>query len=296
MQSEYENKLQDNAKLKKVNADLNKIAQDTVAFYEITQEICKSLDENKIFNIFKERINRYLEISDCRFLNVKADLAPYQDDTIIPLRIDKNDIGYLIARGVREEDKEKFHILSQQFLLGIKRALLYKEVQELAIMDGLTAVFSRKYFLDRLDEELKRSEKFKLNFSFLMADIDHFKRYNDHYGHLVGDAILREISKAIKENIRQIDFVGRYGGEEITIILAETGKEEARYAAERIRQAIESKPIKAYDENLKVTASIGIASFPDDAKDIQALIDRADEAMYKAKEAGRNRVYVYGNT
>jgi diguanylate cyclase (GGDEF)-like protein len=126
-----------------------------------------------------------------------------------------------------------------------------------------------------------------------MTDIDYFKIYNDRYGHLVGDAILKEVSASIKENVRQIDIVGRYGGEEFCIILAETGKEEAMQAAQRIRGAIEGKLIRVYDEYIKVTVSIGASIFPEHAKDADKLIDCADQALYKAKQAGRNRVTIY---
>jgi len=162
----------------------------------------------------------------------------------------------------------------------------------LAITDSLTGVSSRRYLMERFSEEIERSRKFKYNFSFLMVDIDHFKDYNDRYGHLVGDAILREVSKSIKENIRQIDLVGRYGGEEFSVILTETDKEGARLAAERIRQAIENKHIRIYDEDLRVTISIGVSIFPDDAYEARQLIEKADQALYQAKQAGRNRVWI----
>ncbi|MDD2688563.1 MAG: GGDEF domain-containing protein, partial [Candidatus Omnitrophica bacterium] len=171
-----------------------------------------------------------------------------------------------------------------------------QRVQELTITDGLTQVFNRRHFLDRCNEELERSKKLRYCFSFLIVDLDYFKKYNDHYGHLVGDVILREVTKEIKENIRQVDFMGRYGGEELSIVLTETDKEKAGFAAERIRQAIESKSIRAYDEDLKITVSIGLATFPDDSPDIQGLIERGDEALYIAKEAGRNQVRVFNPT
>ncbi|MGA2775549.1 MAG: GGDEF domain-containing protein [Candidatus Omnitrophota bacterium] len=156
--------------------------------------------------------------------------------------------------------------------------------------DGLTQIFSRRYFMDRFEEELKRSKRFKLELSFLMIDIDRFKEYNDRYGHLVGDAILREVSRSIKDNIRQVDFMGRYGGEELSIVLTDTDKEQARIAAERIRAAVDSESIHVYDENLRATVSIGISSFPDDALEVKSIIDKADKALYSAKQQGRNRV------
>ena len=293
LESEYDRLTQENIRLKNDNSNLEKAAEETIALYDITKDICKTLDEDKVFGIFRERINRYIEIGDCGFLKEDADLSQYKNYTVLPLVINKAATGYLVAGGIGEKDKEKFHILAQQFLIGIRRAILYQKVQELTITDSLTQVFNRRYFLERFNEEFGRSMKFKYNLSFLIVDIDHFKNINDNYGHLVGDAILREITKTIKENIRQIDFMGRYGGEELSAILTETDKGPARLAAERIRQAIESRRFAVYDENLKVTISIGISTFPDDANDTAQLIDKADKALYKAKLEGRNRVCVY---
>jgi diguanylate cyclase (GGDEF)-like protein len=210
--------------------------------------------------------------------------------------IDRRIAGYLLVSGIDEHDRDKFGILAQEFMLGIKRAILYQRVQEMAITDSLTGVFSRRYLMERFNEEVERSKKFNYNFSFLMVDIDHFKGYNDRYGHLVGDAILKEVARAIKENIRQIDLVGRYGGEEFSVILTETDRGGAEFAAERIRQAIEQKNIRVYDETLQATISIGIAIFPDNATDPGELIEKADQALYQAKQAGRNRVCVYTRT
>ncbi|MCX5706909.1 MAG: GGDEF domain-containing protein [Candidatus Omnitrophica bacterium] len=291
--SEFEALSSGYSTIKADNLKLGKEISETIALYEITKDICKSLDEEKIFAIFKERIKSYIKTGDCRFLNKDADLALYKDYTVLPLVIGDERIGYLIASDISQNSKDKFQILGQQFLIGIKRALLYKKIQELAIMDGLTQVFSRRHFLERFQEELTRSRKFKHNLSFLMVDIDRFKDFNDKYGHLVGDAILRETAKEIKEAVRQIDFVGRYGGEELSIVLAETNKEQAHFAAERIRKCIESKNIKVYDEELHVTISIGFATFPDDNTDSSMLIEAADKALYLAKQTGRNKACAY---
>lgn len=280
----------ENKKLKAENSLLEKTTQETIELYDITKQICKSLDDSEVFHNFSEQLNRCIEIGECKFVKHETDLSLNAKSEVLPLKLDRQTIGYLVAVDVRKEDKEKFHILSQQFLLGIKRALLYQKVQELAIIDSLTGVFSRRYLMQRFNEELERSKKFKYKFSFLMLDIDHFKAYNDRYGHLVGDAILKEVSKNLKENMRQIDLAGRYGGEEFSLILSETNKDGAGLAAERLRQAVENKRIKIYDEDLQVTVSIGIAIFPDDGIDIPALIEKADGALYQAKQSGRNRV------
>jgi len=273
------------------NSLLNKRFEDTLALYELTKDICKSLDEEKVFAIFNKNLKKHIGIGDCRYIKDSADLIKYKNYMILPLNLEANQAaGYLAVDRILETDKEKFGILTQQLLIGLKRALLYRKVQDLTITDVLTSVYCRRYFLERFSEELKRSKKNKLNLTFLMIDIDNFKQFNDRYGHLVGDAILRQVAKTITLAVRQIDFIGRYGGEEISVVLAETTKDQASFAAERIRQAIMQEVIKVYDEELKVTVSIGVSTFPDNALTMQDLIEMADQALYLAKETGKNKV------
>lgn len=273
------------------NKQLDKKFADTLALYELTKDICNSLEEEKVFAIFSKSLKKYISFGDCRYIKEAGDLAKYKDYIILPLNIEENQIiGYLAVDRIAEADKEKFGILAQQLLIGLRRALLYEKVQSMTITDSLTGVYCRRYFLERFSEELKRSKKNKLHLTFLMIDIDNFKQFNDRYGHLVGDAILRQVSKIITEAVRQIDFIGRYGGEELSIVLAETDREQANFAAERIRQAIAAATNRIYDEELKVTVSIGVSTFPDHAQSIQDLIDLADQALYLAKETGKNKV------
>ena len=292
--AEYEKLLRDNKKFKTGNHSLQNSLDSIIALYDITKEICKSLDVDKVFTYFKEGLNKHISVKDCKLLKGESGLPGYEGYTLFPLKIQDELIGNLAVEGLKEEDKERFYILSQQFLLGIKRAILYEGVQALSIIDTLTNVFNRRYYLERFKEELERSIKFNYVFSCLMVDIDYFKSFNDRYGHIVGDAILRELSKTIQENIRQIDLLGRFGGEEFSIILSETDKDAAQFAAQRIRLAIQDKRIRVYDEELKITVSIGISTFPYDGKDTETLIDRADSALYQAKQAGKNRVCTFG--
>jgi len=292
LKGEHARLLSVNTKIKEENFILYNTLEQTIALYDISKQICKTLEEDAVFNYFKEEIDKYVDIASCKFIKGNIDTSQYHDQAILNLEIDKNLIGHLITGGIKPNELEKFQILAQQFLLGIKRAILYNQVQELSVTDTLTGAFSRRHYLERFGEELERSNKFKYQFSCLMIDIDHFKDYNDRYGHLVGDAVLKEVSGRIKESIRQIDLMGRYGGEEFSIVLTETGKDDARYVAERIRRAIEENCIKVYDEDLKVTISIGISGFPADGQDTRYLIEKADQALYKAKESGRNRVCV----
>ena len=149
----------------------------------------------------------------------------------------------------------------EQLALEAKKVSLYERVQTLAITDGLTNIYVRRHFLERLNEEVARSRRHHLKLSVLMIDIDHFKQCNDTYGHLVGDIILRDIVRIMKEQVRQIDLVGRYGGEEFVIALPDTNKASAGGIAERLRQSIEKHEFKAYDETITTTVSIGLATY-----------------------------------
>jgi diguanylate cyclase (GGDEF)-like protein len=144
--------------------------------------------------------------------------------------------------------------------------------------------------MTRLNEEVDRARRLGLTFSVGMVDIDHFKECNDKYGHLVGDAVLKKISERLKNSVREVDMIARYGGEEFCIVLPETEKELATTVAERLRKSVESKHIKAFDEKVKMTVSVGISTFPQDGENAATLIDKADTALYKAKRKGRNSV------
>ncbi|MDD5005516.1 MAG: GGDEF domain-containing protein [Candidatus Omnitrophica bacterium] len=261
--------------------------------YEITKEICEFLEEDKIFLSFKNGLSKFITFQECDYLvsiDSQKDLSAFE---VIPLVSESESCGYLAIRGFNEKDRPVLDILVAQFITGIKRARLYQRVQELAITDSLTKVFTRKYSLDRFEEELKRSKELNLSLSYLMMDVDNFKYFNDKYGHLVGDVIVKTIAEIIKLNCREIDLIGRFGGEEFIAILPMTSKDGALFAAERIRKSIESTPIKAFDESLKVTVSIGVSSFPQDAKTSQELIEKADRALYHSKRTGKNKVSAY---
>lgn len=170
---------------------------------------------------------------------------------------------------------------------------LQRLAEELAIKDGLTGLFNYRYFWQRLEEEILRARRFHHPVSLIIADIDYFKLYNDLHGHLLGDALLRGVAEVLQGNVRTIDVVARYGGEEFVIILVQTGKEEALNVAEKLRKAVEEKtfPFQESQPGGNLTMSFGVATFPMDAKDPDGLIKRADDALYRAKEEGKNRVF-----
>ena len=273
-------------------------ALEIFTLYEITKEITKSLNETEAFTIFKKKLREHVSFKECQFLdsisNEVKDLRKKDDYFVFTLQSKRMKIGYLAVEGVTKGDKEKVMILGHQFALALRRVRLYQEIEKIAITDSLTEVHTRRHTIERFREELKRSKARNIKMSFLMIDVDHFKKFNDQYGHITGDQILREIGILIGDNVREIDIAGRYGGEEFCVILPDTDRQGAHYAAERIRQAAEKASIKAYDTTVKVTVSVGTSTFPDDGKKMDELIDKADWALYRSKKYGRNTVRSFG--
>lgn len=215
---------------------------------------------------------------------------------IIPIFTLRKLLGALLVerkgRKWREEDIESLLFLARYTSIALENAELYQRLENLAIVDELTGVYNRRYFEDSLDREIKRALRYSHPLSLLMADIDFFKIYNDRNGHLAGDKVLQQVARVFKLNLRETDIISRYGGEEFTIILTETPKKEALTKAEEIRGKVEKEifPGERSQPQGSLTLSIGVASFPEDAKNKEELVKKADQALYKAKQEGRNRV------
>lgn len=162
---------------------------------------------------------------------------------------------------------------------------------KLATIDGLTELYNHRYFQETLQNQIELSKRYNQPFSLIIVDIDFFKKFNDTYGHQAGDAVLKQVAQTLKKNSRTSDYVCRYGGEEMSIILPNTSAEEAVMSANRIHQAVQEKDfqLNATDTG-KVTISVGVATFPDNAQTGQELIEFADKGLYYAKEHGRNQV------
>jgi diguanylate cyclase (GGDEF)-like protein len=165
-----------------------------------------------------------------------------------------------------------------------------KKLKQMAVTDGLTGLHNYRAFRNQLHMECSRANRFELPFSLLMLDIDHFKKYNDFFGHPSGDKVLRKFARLLHENIREVDFLARYGGEEFVLILPGTEKNSAVLASEKLRKLVEAYPFS--NENkaraYRITMSVGIASYPLDTRDEEELIQLSDKALYKAKKNGRN--------
>jgi two-component system cell cycle response regulator len=174
--------------------------------------------------------------------------------------------------------------------MAIKNARVFSEARDRANTDGLTRLATHRHFQDTFDAELRRAERYGDFLSVVITDIDHFKKFNDTYGHQIGDLVLRETAAVFRAAVRDMDLVARYGGEEFACILPNTNKAGAVKLAERLRQAVEARQYQTERGVLRVAISLGVATFPVDAKEKVQLIKLADGALYQAKESGRNRV------
>ena len=165
------------------------------------------------------------------------------------------------------------------------------KLRKLAVTDGLTGLYNYRAFRRQLHMEIQRSKRFNLPVSLLMMDIDHFKVYNDRFGHLNGDRVLKRFAQILHENIREVDCLARYGGEEFALILPGTDKKSAKIVAEKVRRLVERSPFPMEKKlpKKRVTISVGVASYPEDTRDEEEFIRLSDTAMYRAKKSGRNR-------
>jgi diguanylate cyclase (GGDEF)-like protein/PAS domain S-box-containing protein len=190
-----------------------------------------------------------------------------------------------------DEDKIRLvETIASQASAAIENARLFEKMEKLAITDGLTGLFNHRYFSEIAEKELTRAIRYRKPLALIMIDLDHFKKVNDQFGHLMGDQILQLIARNCAKILRKIDIISRYGGEEFSVLLPETDLKDAMAAAERLREAIASSQVVTSEGVVKITGSLGVATLGMCPPDIKQLIDCADKALYEAKNAGRNQV------
>ena len=192
-----------------------------------------------------------------------------------------------------ENDIQLFSILLNLSSLSIRNALLYQKVRRLANQDGLTKLFTKRYFENYMKVELARSRRHNKKFSLIMSDIDHFKNFNDEHGHQAGDYVLQQTAAIFQKTVRFTDLVCRYGGEEFIIVLPETDLDGAYIVAEKIRKKVEESSYTFDGKKLNVRVSLGISTYPDHGKDITTLVKLCDNCLYHAKKTGRNKTVKY---
>ncbi|NMO21827.1 GGDEF domain-containing protein [Pyxidicoccus fallax] len=173
---------------------------------------------------------------------------------------------------------------------GNIEAAYHDEIYRLTTMDGLTQIYNRRYFDEQLDREISRSRRYERVLSLVLLDIDHFKQVNDTYGHLAGDSVLKQLASTVRTKIRREDVFARYGGEEFAILLPEVSLGGTRQLAEKVRRLVEKQRFEFDKQSIPVTVSVGIATLEPQHREPGDLIRAADEKLYEAKSAGRNRV------
>jgi len=235
----------------------------------------------------------------------QADKSIIQADGIasliaIPLIAERTTIGILyvddfVPRDFSTKDESILTLLSTQAAIAIEKMQLFEKVKKLAITDGLTGLYNHRYFIKQLRKEVKRAKRYTHQLSVLIIDIDHFKHYNDTNGHLQGNEAIKQVTRLMENATRTMDILSRYGGEEFAVILPETSKQRALKTAIRVCQSVETAKVIGEEKQplKKLTISIGVATYPEDATRGSALIECADQALYHAKHEGRNRVVTY---
>jgi|GEM_PF-879101 len=238
----------------------------------------------------RENRYRFVKEEKTELMPAEVMVAPLVDDkgnTVAVIGLETNTSGTFQKRSI-----VLLKTIMANASSALTRAQMYTRLERQAIMDGLTKIPNHRHFQDTLDKTLVKCAQAKKPFALLLMDIDHFKKFNDTYGHPVGDRVLQIVAATVAKTIRPNDFVARYGGEEFTVIL-DTDPAQLFQAAERIREAIEQQAIEHEGQMLKVTVSIGASIFPIDAQEKKSLIELADQAMYHSKKNGRNRVTLW---
>jgi two-component system cell cycle response regulator len=233
----------------------------------------------------------------------KADI---QSIIVIPVVLFDQNVGSFLLRAARKKGTFSLReisfceIVAEAAANALERAHLFESIQKanerlevLAITDGLTGLYNHRYFRQRLEEEFERARRYSLPLSCMILDVDNFKHFNDTYGHLLGDSVLRGVAACTLQTTRKSDIVARYGGEEFVVIMPQTGIEGASAEAERVRKEICHWPFEGVSEASAVAVSIGVSIFDRETMpDCEALLRVADGALYQAKREGKNRVCV----
>lgn len=288
--------------------ELLKLASElTIRFIGKGKWKIKRYSHRDIFAKYVKTNNRPLLITDTSNDKLFApnNYKKFTSIVAIPIEVDGHFWG--IIKGVSIKENEKFTDSDLRLLsvltniLGtiLNNIILIEKVSALAITDGLTGLFTKTYFFERLKEEIERAQVNKLSLIIAMIDIDHFKTVNDMHGHKAGDVLLRQISDILRKRFREIDILARYGGEEFVVLLSHIQMKEAIQKLEELRKFIEREkfflPIESFNPiQIKKTISIGLADLKNETN-IEDIINKADIALYKAKKTGRNKTCIYEN-
>ena len=289
----------DPADRKLVRTYLRQVADREIAMLEAGEraEIQEALGRGRIDLVLmdnqmpeKSGMEWLAEISEERMAPVVM-LTGSGSEEVAVQALQEGAVGYL-PKGSLSKEKlvEAIDAALKKWRLMQQSRANQEELERLANFDSLTGLHNRRAILHRLDEHIKQVRRYEGELSLIMLDIDYFKKVNDQYGHLIGDEVLENVAVLMQQNVRNTDSVGRYGGEEFIIVLSETDLSSALIVAERLRNAIEAAEMRDSEGNMfGITVSQGVSSYKP-GEDKQSLISRADDALYMAKQNGRNRV------
>ena len=257
-----------------------------------------TLNDPLIKKFGKRMIAIDLQRVEKNYLNEKWNKLTKNGINMIAPIIPKKQIKGIIAVGEKmnqekfsSSEREIFSLLAHFISVAFSNSILYQKMEQISITDGLTGLYNYRYFKKRLDDEILRARRYGHSLSLILFDVDYFKNYNDKLGHPAGDVALKAIAHLLKSTIRKSDIPFRYGGEEFGVMLPEEGPENSKNFAQRLRIIIEAYPFdkEEVQPGGKLTVSLGVSSFPEDADSIQLLIKKADAALYNAKRLGRNQ-------
>ncbi len=237
---------------------------------------------------------------DIRYTGDIEEVRSIRSAIVVPLVLHGQVLGAISLDATRPnaftvDDLNLLETFAATATAAIRNAQLHQEVRWQAIIDSLTGAYNRRGLFELGRREVARAVRFRRPLSLIMFDLDHFKRVNDSFGHATGDQVLVKLIQRIRSNLRNLDLLGRYGGEEFVVLLPETSVREAYHVAERIRQAVMEAPLETNVGPLEISISLGVAELDEQCADLDDLIERADQALYRAKEAGRNRTFVWGS-
>jgi len=283
---------------------IGKIEVERKQFKEAKQHIEKSLelaqavslhtiiadDHFLLSELYAQQDNYKLAFEHFRQYHTEKEKT-YQRDIANRVRILELSHHLETAKNISEALQEQNEALREEVRL---RKLTQAKLEELSRIDPLTGIYNRRHFFELAEREFLRARRYKRPVSAIMIDLDHFKTINDNHGHIVGDQILSEVAQRIQQNSREVDIVGRYGGEEFIILLPETALKDALILAERIWKSLTSRPASTSKLTLPLQASLGVSCCVDGINTpLYDLIEQADKALYRAKDLGRNRIEVY---
>jgi len=267
---------------------------------DIPQNFIVPIDRESImYEVLKTK--NYLFLKDYRGSRFKVtDREKYTSEIVcaVPLISGDRTIGVLNVNDPEFDNNENYDFegrivrISRHLAVSIHNTILYEKVKDLSMRDSMTGLYNFRHFLETLKIEVERAVRYKEPLACIMLDIDNFKSINDSYGHQVGDLVLKELARSVSLSVRSSDIPARYGGDEFIIVLPNTGKEFAMKISQRLMKLFSGKPIRVPSESkmVNVTLSIGIAGLPDDTLNMDKLMKLTDEALYRAKREGKNRI------